>query len=233
MTVWKNIMDLIDKLAVLDQIYRIYDNFVSGLELACKKYCAHCCTTGVTLTTLEGYKIIQQLESEGKAGWVETMELAAQQPYFQLKITTNQLASLCAEGIDPPAEESAEWNPCPLLTDSQCPIYAVRPYGCRCLVSRHDCGIEGYAHIDDFVLSVNTVFLQTIEHLDAGGCSGNLIDVLRKMAPQENRNHYENNRLKCANAGLISNQPLKALMIPPEHRSRIEPILQSLRDIRI
>ncbi|MGD8470817.1 MAG: YkgJ family cysteine cluster protein [Desulfobacteraceae bacterium] len=226
-------MELNAKLAALDQIYRIYDNFVSGLELACKKHCAHCCTTGVTLTTLEGYKIIQQLESEGKAGWIEKMELAAQKPYFQLKITTNQLASLCAEGIDPPAEESTEWNPCPFLTDSQCPIYTVRPYGCRCLVSRHDCGIEGYANIDGFVLSLNTVFLQIIEHLDAGGCTGNLIDVLRTMAPQENRNHYENNRLKCANAGLISNQPLKVLMIPPEHRTKMEPILKSLQEIRI
>jgi Fe-S-cluster containining protein len=226
-------MELNAKLAALDQIYRIYDNFVSGLELACKKHCAHCCTTGVTLTTLEGYKIIQQLESEGKAGWIEKMELAAQKPYFQLKITTNQLASLCAKGIDPPAEESTEWNPCPFLTDSQCPIYTVRPYGCRCLVSRHDCGIEGYANIDDFVLSVNTVFLQIIEHLDAGGCTGNLIDVLRTMVPQENRNHYENNRLKCANAGLISNQPLKVLMIPPEHRTKMEPILKSLQEIRI
>jgi Fe-S-cluster containining protein len=226
-------MELNAKLAALDQMYRIYDNFVSGLELACKKYCAHCCTTGVTLTTLEGYKIIQQLESGGKAEWVEKMELAAQQPYFQLKITTNQLASLCAEGIDPPAEESTEWNPCPFLTDSQCPIYAVRPYGCRCLVSRHDCGIEGYAHIDDFVLSVNTVFLQIIENLDAGGCTGNLIDVIRAMAPQENRSHYENNRLKCANGGLISNQPLKVLMIPTEHHTKMEPILQSLRNIRI
>ena len=39
-------IDLNNKLAALDQIYQIYDNFVSGLELACKKYCAHCCTTG-------------------------------------------------------------------------------------------------------------------------------------------------------------------------------------------
>jgi Fe-S-cluster containining protein len=230
---WKNIMNLNDKLAALDQIYRIYDNFASGLDLACKKYCAHCCTTGVTLTTLEGYKIIHQLESEGNAEWIEKIEQAAQKPHFQLKITTNQLANMCAEGIEPPAEESAGWNhPCPFLTDSQCPIYAVRPYGCRCMVSRHDCGIEGYANIDDFVLSVNTVFLQAIENLDADGCTGNLIDVLRTLVPQENRSHYENNRLKCVNARLISNQPLKVLMIPPEHRTKMEPILQSLREIR-
>jgi Fe-S-cluster containining protein len=226
-------MELNNKLAALDQIYRIYDNFVSGLQLACKKYCAHCCTTAVTLTTLEGYKIIQQLESEDRAGWIEKIEQAAQKPHFQLKITANQLANMCADRVDPSAEEIVEWNPCPFLTDSQCPIYAVRPYGCRCLVSRHDCGIEGYANMDDFVLSVNTVFLQIIENLDADGCTGNLIDVLRTMASEENRNHYENNRLKCANAILISNQPLKVLMVPPEHRAKMEPILNSLKEINV
>jgi len=227
-------MNLNDKLAALDQIYRIYEIFVSGLDLACKKYCAHCCTNAVTLTTAEGYNIIQQLESEGNAEWIEKIEQASQNPHFQLKITTNQLANMCAEGVDPPAEVSAEWNhPCPFLTDSQCPIYAVRPFGCRCLVSRHDCEIKGYADMDDFVLSVNTVFLQTIEHLDTGGCSGNLVDVLGGLASQENRQCYQNNSLTCSEAGLIPNQPLKVLMIPPEHRSRMEPILQSLREIRI
>lgn len=49
------------KLSALDQIYEIYDNFISGLEVACKRGCAHCCTTRVTLTTIEGYYIINQL----------------------------------------------------------------------------------------------------------------------------------------------------------------------------
>jgi hypothetical protein len=140
---------------------------------------------------------------------------------------------MCAKGIEPPTEDDPGWNACPLLKDDLCPFYTARPFACRCLVSRQDCGKAGYAEIDDFVLSVNTVFLQTIEHLDAEGCTGNLIDVLRTMAQEGNRNHYENNRLKCANAGLISNQPLKVLMIPPEHRTKMEPILKSLQEIRI
>ncbi|MGD8723544.1 MAG: hypothetical protein PVG00_06400, partial [Desulfobacterales bacterium] len=90
-----------------------------------------------------------------------------------------------------------------------------------------------YADIDDFVLSVNTVLLQTIEHIDADGCSGNMLDVLEVMAGQENRQAYQEGQLNCASTGLIKNQSLKILMIPPEHRTRMEPILQSLRDIRI
>ena len=226
-------MDINKKLAALDQIYQIYDNFVSGLELACRKHCAHCCTTSVILTTVEGYKIIKKLESEGNRQWIEKIETAVTQPHFRLKITTNQLANMCAEGLEPPVEENTGWDRCPFLTDDLCPLYAARPFGCRCLVSHQDCGKEGVADIDDFVLSVNTIFLQTIEHLDTGGCTGNLLDVLGVMAIEEIRQDYADGKLKCPSAGLIANQPLKVLMIPPEHRPKMEPILNSLREVRI
>ncbi|MGD8739336.1 MAG: YkgJ family cysteine cluster protein [Desulfobacterales bacterium] len=225
-------MDINHKLAALDQIYQIYDNFVCGLDLACRKHCAHCCTTGVTLTTVEGYKIVKKLEAEKNTQWIEKIEQASKQPHLQLKITTNQLANMCAEGIEPPVEENSGWDTCPFLTGDLCPLYTARPFGCRCLVSRHDCGKEGYAEIDDFVLSVNTLFLQTIEHMDTGGCTGNLLDMLGVMALKENRQLYVEGKLNCRHPGLIRNHPLKVLMIPPEHRTRMEPILKSLQEIR-
>jgi hypothetical protein len=225
-------MDINNKLAALDQIYQIYDNFVCGLDLACRKHCAHCCTTGVTLTTVEGYKIVKKLEAEKNTQWIEKIEQASKQPHLQLKITTNQLANMCAEGIEPPVEENSGWDTCPFLTGDLCPLYTARPFGCRCLVSRHDCGKEGYAEIDDFVLSVNTLFLQTIEHMDTGGCTGNLLDMLGVMALKENRQLYVEGKLNCRHPGLIRNHPLKVLMIPPEHRTRMEPILKSLQEIR-
>ena len=80
------------------------------------------------------------------------------------------------------------------MEDSQCPLYLLRPFGCRCLVSRHDCGNKGYAEIEDFVLSVNTIFMQTIEHVDLNGCTGNMIDVITTMASEVNRQVYEDNR---------------------------------------
>jgi Fe-S-cluster containining protein len=220
------------KLAALEKIYSIYDEFTAALELACKKSCAYCCTTSVTLTTLEGYKIIKQLKSEKNTDWIDNIQRASEKAHFQPKMTTNQLARMCAAGIDPSEEEQPASLTCPFLNDDQCPMYTVRPFGCRCLISRHDCGRHGYADIDDFALSVNTVMLQTIEHLDAGGCSGNMLDVLKVMAGQENRRAYEENKLNCVMTRLIKNQPLKILMIPPQHRTRMEPILQSLRDIR-
>ena len=51
-------MELSKKLAALKKMYGIYDKFAASLDLACRKYCTHCCTTSVTLTTVEAYKMI-------------------------------------------------------------------------------------------------------------------------------------------------------------------------------
>jgi hypothetical protein len=177
--------------------------------------------------------MIRDLESSPPVDWIEKMRPAAAQSHFKPKITTNQLANLCAQGLEPPEEESSEWNPCPFLTDDLCTIYAVRPFGCRCLLSRHDCGTVGYADMEDYVLAVNTVFLQSIEHMDDNGCAGNLLDVLGVIASEKNRQAYENKTLDCPAVGLIANQPLNILMIPPEHRTKMEPVLRSLQEIHI
>jgi hypothetical protein len=85
----------------------------------------------------------------------------------------------------------------------------------------------------DFVLTVNTVFLQTIEHLDAAGCTGNLADVLRCLLPDDNRQAFRDGRLSCSATGLIGNHPLTVLMVPPEHRNRLQPILSALGNLSI
>jgi hypothetical protein len=227
-------MDIASNLKILDQIYAIYDKFAASLDLACRKYCDHCCTSGVILTTLEGYKIIGSLTSDSTRAVIQHIRSASELKRLRPQLTTNRLAQLCAEGVDPPEEaDNLNLPGCPLLLDHECPIYELRPYGCRCLVSRHNCGETGYAEIDDFVLSVNTVFLQTIEHVDAAGCSGNLVDVLQAMSEENNREAYCSGALHCSANKLIPNQPLEVLMIPPEHRTKMEPILQELRQIKV
>lgn len=227
-------MDITSKLNILDQIYAVYDNFTATLDTACQKYCDHCCTSGVTVTTLEGYKIIDRLDSETERTVVKKIQAASETKRLRPQVTTNGLAQLCSRGDDPPQEEdNLDLPTCPLLHDHQCPIYELRPYGCRCLVSRHNCGEHGFAEIDDFVLSVNTVFLQTIEHVDTGGCSGNLVDVLQTMWDNDKRAAYKSGALHCSANKLVVNQPLEVLMIPPEHRFAMEPILQELRQIKL
>ena len=227
-------MDIEKRLLALDKIYSIYDEFASALDLACQKNCAHCCTTHVTLTTLEGYKILHHLPLASKADLLDVIRTKRDANRVRPEMTTNQLADLCAKGINPPdAPHASAGRSCSLLTDHLCSIYELRPFGCRCLVSRYNCAEKGYAEIDDFVLSVNTVFLQTIEHLDINGCKGNLADVLEILLAENNWTEYDKETLNCKNAGLISNHPLTVLMIPPEHRRRMEPILQRLRKIKL
>jgi len=227
-------MTLATKLTALNRIFAVYDRFCATLDVACKKYCAHCCTANVTLTTLEGYKIVDHLIATGKLDVIDGLKHMAATPRYQPQISTNRLAELYAAEAKVPEEEmAAEWEECSLLAKNVCAIYDLRPFGCRCFVSRKNCAETGYADIDEFTASVNTMFLQTIEHLDADGCSGNLINVLQVMASEDNRRAYAKDRLKCETNGLIVNWSLKVLMIPPEHRIKMEPILQELRQIKI
>jgi hypothetical protein len=182
-------MDLNSKLAVLDQIYRVYDEFVARLHTACKKYCAGCCTRNVILTTLEGYLIATHMISYGKSSLFENIERATPERHFQPKTTTNRLADLCMKGENPPEEKHENAN-------------------------------------------VNNLFLQFIEHVDSQGFSGNLIDVLKFMATKNNRHNYKGNTLNNPDTGLIPNLKITVLMIPPEHRVKIKPILNALQNIK-
>lgn len=226
-------MSFTKKLAILEQIYAIYDEFSATLDLACGKNCACCCTNNVTLTTLEAAKILNDLSSDNKTRIISKIRTGMNKRRFQPRLTTNQLAKLCAGGIEPPSDNSEpKGEECSILENDLCPIYPLRPFGCRCLVSIHNCGEKGYAEIDEFVLSVNTVFLQFIEHIDVPGCTGNLIDVLQVLSSEQRRQAYEAGTLRCSNVELIPNQPLQVIMIPPQHRTRIHPILQSLRQVK-
>jgi Fe-S-cluster containining protein len=222
------------KLEALKRVYQIYDEFSSAQDLACKKKCAHCCTTNATMTTIEGYKIVNDLILAGKEDIFDRLKSMPKMQRYQPQLTTNRMAELCAADARVPEEKADDvWQDCLLLDEGLCSIYDLRPFGCRCFVSHQNCGDIGYADLDDFTASVNTVFLQVIEHLDAEGCSGNLIDVLQFLASGGNRQVYEKGQLNCEDHLMIVNWELKVLMIPPLHRQRIEPILQKLREINL
>jgi hypothetical protein len=227
-------MEIERKLKALDRIYAVYDEFIRTRQTACQMHCHRCCTTHVTLTTLEAYKICATLPPGEQERLFRRIREASGRKRFQPTLTTNALAELCAGDEELPAENEAPADEaCPLLAEALCSIYATRPFNCRCFVSRTPCGEKGYADLDETVLAVNTLFLQTLEHVDAGGCSGNLLDVLAVLASAEKRRDYAGGALHCAGNGLIANRPLKVLMLPPEQRERIAPILSKLRAIRI
>ena len=74
-----------------------------------------------------------------------------------------------------------------MLTNNLCSVYPVRPFACRCFFSKEDCAENECATIDDFVLAVNNIFLQVIEHVDQDRFTGNLTDILLFLESEQTR----------------------------------------------
>jgi len=222
-------MVLEQRLDALNKIYGLYNDVAINLDVACKKYCSACCTPNVTMTTLEGYLIADHMVSNGQADLFENIQAKISKHRFKPQFTTNRLADLCMKGGEPTEEEKTHSNKsCPVLKDNLCPIYEVRPFGCRCFISKHDCSKAGYAEVDPFDMTVNTLFMQFVEHIDGMGFSGNFADVLLVMASKENRDHYKMNILNYRGADLVPNLKIKILMVPPEHRMKVKPLFDAL-----
>lgn len=221
-------------LAILERLTELHERVVGEFDLACQKTCAHCCTANVTMTTLEGLRILSHLEASGQTQWLEAIAQRSHPDRFAPGVSINQLADICARGGDPPEEHPDPGaGPCPVLVDDACPLYPVRPFGCRCMVSAKNCGQTGVADMDPFILTVNDVFLQHIEHIDAKGYTGNFADVMQFLADDRHRRDYAASRPGESPSGLVPNHPMFVLMIPPEHRRRIQPLLMQIRGIRV
>jgi len=228
-------MDIATKLDALCEIYEVYEAFSQRFTVACKRGCATCCTQNVTLTTLEGYYILRSLMAKGKTNLLQAVRSTAEGGRLQPSLSTNELASLCLRGEDPPEESNGcSHRTCPFLRRSECLIYEERPFGCRCFFSTQVCDAATFALMDPFLVTVNTVFLQFIEHFDVGGLFGNLTDVLLFLESETRRWHYETHAAVDHHDPLWSlahNRAMPALLAPPEHQQDLQPILTALRKI--
>jgi Fe-S-cluster containining protein len=217
------------KRAVLAQLYHLHEQYILTIAVACGKYCHDCCTANVTMTSLEGDYILSGLAIEDFAEIMPLIHRQLQKPRFIPALTTNQIAQACRNGEELVDEQSpADPGPCPLLHEGLCRIYPVRPFGCRCMVSSAPCRWKGWAETDPVTLTINTLFLQVIEHIDRDGFSGNLSDVLAwldaKRDPDSPRPPVSD---------LAFNTPIPALIIPPEHRDRVMPIITAIRALSV
>jgi len=201
----------------LKAIYTLHAELMETLDLACLPGCDLCCTRNVSVTTLEADLIANHLKKIDIPDWEGRLTLSKNLPRFKPLVTTNGLAHLCRLGKEPPEETvNPDWRPCPFLVDHRCSIYEVRPFACRCMVSKSVCQPGGQAEIDDYLLALNTVFMQFIEHADAKGYTGNLIDML----PLENRNDNDTE--------YIPNRPIEMILLPPEYQAQGREIITQL-----
>lgn len=221
--------DIRTRTDALEKIYRIYREMPPSADTACDKGCATCCTRNVTLTTLEAFFLIEGSAPDLRSELLKTIASAIDGKRLIPAVTINTMAELCMEGRELPEEEcDPSWGPCPVLQNSVCPVYTKRPFACRCMVSSAVCSATGFADMDDYTVTVNNVMMQYIEHIDAGGFTGNYSDMLLLMGDEKNRRAYEEGRLQIPESGFVANRPVKALMVPPEHRDRIRPVLEAL-----
>jgi Fe-S-cluster containining protein len=221
---------MLSKLSILNQIYYLYDSFTENIDNVCKKGCSHCCTCNVTVTTIEAYKIIEYLITKDQLNLLSGLSTSKKR--FLPKFTINQFAELCIDDGEIPEEENnPDWGKCAFLSDDICSIYTVRPFACRCMISEKECGKNGYAFIKPFILTVNNVFQQYIEHADQNGYFGNIADAITLLSKSDNREDYIQNTLKSDNEPIIPNKKIKYLMIPPEDRENIAFLLNKLNNV--
>ena len=206
----------------LDRIFALHQNALGIMDAACRQGCCACCTPNVTLTSLEARRVFRAVSP--LPDLMARVRKAAHQPRFQPKTTFNHLADLWMRGQEGPEEDPMpRGGACPLLVDECCAIYENRPLACRCLVSERRCTPADPALMPPFVLTVNQVFMQFVEHLDAGGFSGNLTDMLLHLSGR--------------NPGLARqfapNRPISVLMVPPEYQGQMAPIVKGLMEIPV
>lgn len=222
-------MPLDEQLDALARIYHVLDDTVGSKVLACHRGCSSCCTRNVVVTTLEGYQIITHLNQTKEMDLLERLSVSANESPFLPEFTINDLARQCAENdAVSEKEQPIVQGDCPLLLDDACTIYATRPLACRTMGSTKDCRMTGYARMDPFMLSASNVFLQFAEHIDPNGLTGNLTDVLLYLSNEKKRHSYETGTVIGGANRLLPNHPLTVLMVPPEHRRQITPILKML-----
>ncbi len=225
-------MKIDNKLDILKKLYALHDDFISGPDLACRKGCAECCTANVTMTTLEGLLVIDHWRRNGEDVPTEGLKSASLMKRFEPALTINRLAALCLREEQVPEDYAdPDVGACPLLKENRCSIYAVRPFGCRAMVSKNNCSQTGAADMPDQVLSANNLFLQFIEAIDIPGASGNLVDILLLLTDAAFREAYEGGQCDSPPGKLLVNQAMPVIMIDPAHRKVMEPLLDRIRRI--
>jgi len=208
-------------IGILKKIYQLYEKALADTKVVCREKCADCCTCNVIVTSLETAFILQSLDTERLADLKQRLKEMFPGKRYIPKMTTNQFAAYCLSGQEIPEEENnPDWGKCPFLEEDRCSLYRVRPFGCRSMMSQVNCDKTGYAQVPPLALTITNIFLQYIEHLDYQGVSGNLSDMLALDIK-----NYENSDTPEL---FIRNMKIQGLMVPPEHRSAVAPLLKQI-----
>ena len=74
-------------------------------------------------------------------------------------------------------------------------------------------------------LTINDIFLQYIEHMDEKGIFGNLSDMLTLFLLPDTIENLQDHLKEKQDSRFVSNEKIAVLMVPPEHRQKLNPII--------
>ncbi len=226
-------MKMNKKLSILKDLYTLYGKYAGSVNHACRETCSTCCTRNMTLTSLEAMYLIEQTDHDILSDIMFDLESDKGKPSYKPLLTLNQVAGRCLDGRDIPEEvNDPGWGVCSILKEDLCPVYAQRPFGCRCMMSTGSCDESGFADMDSFSVTVSHVFIQYIEHLDGTGVLGNFNTVMGLLSKRKEIALYRDQGVKgLKTPGLLPNQRMRLLLVPPEHQTKIRPLLNSIQQI--
>ncbi len=204
-------------------IYKLYGVWAEEFDFACEKGCATCCTQSVSMTLLEGELIDDYIRSEKP----ELRNVLNNLPESSLNPkTTNQFAAACLQEEEN-ADDVDSWNmtPCVFLKKNCCTIYPVRSFMCRSFGSKVPCDRRGEAEIEPLFLTLNTIILQCIEHIDQGRPWGNMNTILQMVKGKNSGGQGDSEK------NFRISEPIPGFLIPPDEAASIENQLQILQKI--
>lgn len=207
----------VPRAALLQALYQAHAELAGQRRVTCGPGCSVCCTDRVLLTGLEAELLVRALRSSGQDGLLAAAAERGQSSAAAPACSFNQLARLCLQQQEPPAEAAAapEQGVCPLLQDGLCAVYQARPFACRAMASQERCGPGGAAATTDWWVTLDTAFFQLIEHLDAGGVLGLLPALLARSQGRPT-------------PGLLTCQVLPGLPAPAALQAHLQQALRSL-----
>ena len=211
-----------EMVAALEGLYQEYDRVLQGLQLACEPQCSRCCTVNVTATGLEIQYLLIKAREDGMVPNLQQRLLPVggdQRQRYRPTFTINHAARCYLQGQDMPDDTGKHYaGKCPLLDqDGLCSVYRGRPFACRAMTSQARCRSGDEAVMPPFLVALNFVFYQLIEHVDADGQSGNLLDLLAT--------EFDDN---FGGDLLLTNQPLTKPVVDPAFRKPVAKFLAKM-----
>lgn len=223
-----------ERMERLNRMYRLHQSAVQSFLAVCAPGCAVCCTCNVTLTSLECELLLAGMDQAKQQQLKTRVHTGRSIPRFQPGTTVNRMARQCMEGRDPETDtHDPGWGTCPLLTEDRCcSVYDQRPLACRMMISTRQCTLDEAARMPDRAVTVNHLFMQAVEHLDSGGVSGNLTDMILSFDSSEPVPSSPGSGADMDDVtdrqDMPVNEPMPVLMVPPEHREALTPMVQAL-----